>query len=793
MELTGIILTAIVVAAKGARLVLCLLRVRLFPAGRFGIAGQLWSAKGYLAAGSWVLAAAAGRRTSMLADNGTIALLGACGVVGLVILLWLLGVRYIPHTKVGVVEKLWSLAGSLREGRIIAAAGEAGFQARILRGGLHFFYFPWQYRIHKQPLVVVSEGRIGYVYARDGRPLPPTQTLGSVVACNNFQDAAAFLAGGGQRGRQRAILREGVYAVNLAQFVVITDCQLYGGPIRDGDAARFVNWQGELREIDGFCPVVVGGAAPAEAEPAEEPEQQALKLTRSDTIGIVTVHDGPPIESGEIIAPEVHPAERLDHSYFQDPEAFLALGGRRGKQLQVLTDGTFFINRWFATVEVRSKTLIPIGYVGVVVSYYGRRGEDLTGEAFRYGEQVDPHQRGVWKRALPPGKYPLNPYALKVELVPTVNFVLRWVTGMTEQHQYDKDLTSIELITADGYEPILPLSLVLHIDYQKAPSVVQRFGDVKRLISQTLDPIISAYFRDVAQTTQMLDLLTRREEIQQRGTAELGRRFQDYDINCVAVLIGRPESRGKDPQGEDPIERLFDQLRQRRLAREQVLTYQQQEEAAMKLRELNDARAAAEKQTELTQTRVDIDISGNRGEAQLAEAQRLAKRDVARAEGEARAKELLGKGEAARIGQVGLSQAAVFLQKIRAFSDPRLFALNEVSGKLANSRQPLVPQRLLFMGGGDGAGDPSAANLFGKLLALLIAQQGGLDLRGGPADTEDLETYTRTLRQQLARPAEPLGAETEAPAGAGTGAATGPTARPAASARNRKSRGEADG
>jgi uncharacterized membrane protein YqiK len=151
------------------------------------------------------------------------------------------------------------------------------------------------------------------------------------------------------------------------------------------------------------------------------------------------------------------PNER-DHQYFQDPETFLALGGRRGKQLQVLTDGTFFLNRWFATVELVSKTLIPIGYVGVVVSYYGNEGRDLTGTAFRYGEQVDPGQRGVWKKALPPGKYPLNPYAVRVELVPTVNFVLRWITGQTEAHQYDKDLTSIELITADGYEPTLPSS-----------------------------------------------------------------------------------------------------------------------------------------------------------------------------------------------------------------------------------------------------------------------------------------------------------------------------------------------
>ena len=82
----------------------------------------------------------------------------------------------------------------------------------------------------------------------------------------------------------------------------------------------------------------------------------------------------------------------------------------------MLTDGTYFVNRWFATVEKHPKTVIPIGFVGVVVSYHGESGEDVTGERFRYGEQVEQGGRGVWKLALPPGKYALNPYALKVEL-----------------------------------------------------------------------------------------------------------------------------------------------------------------------------------------------------------------------------------------------------------------------------------------------------------------------------------------------------------------------------------------
>jgi uncharacterized membrane protein YqiK len=658
--------------------------------------------------------------------------------IGVLLLLWLFGVRYVPHDRVGVVEKLWSLGGSLGGGRLVALAGEAGFQAAVLRGGVHLFFFPWQYRVHKVPLVVVSEGKIAYVYARDGRPLPPTQTLGRTVACNHFQDAAAFLTSGGQRGRQRAFLREGVFALNLALFVVITEDGVLSGPVHEA-AARYADWHRQLQAISGFSPVVIGHGGRTHA--AKDGEREDTGLASHDTIGVVTVHDGPPIDPSEIIAPEVRPRGERDHGYFQDCEAFLELGGRRGKQLQALTDGTFFVNRWFATVETAPKTVIPIGYVGVVVAYYGGHGQDLTGASFRYGEQVEAGERGVWKRALPPGKYPLNPFAQRVELVPTVNFVLRWITGQAEAHQYDKDLTSLDLITADGYEPVLPLSLVLHIDYEKAPSVIQRFGDVRRLISQTLDPILSAYFRDVAQSSSMLDLLTQREEIQRKATEELGRRFRDYDITCVAVLIGRPESKLKEPEQEDPIETLFDQLRLRRLAEEQKHTFAKQEEAAVQLKELNDAQAAASKQTELTQTRVDVEIAGNRGAAQLAEAERLAERDVARAEGESRSQELLGRGEGARAAQVGLAEAGVTLQKVRAYGEPRLFALSQVADRFAKSAQPIVPERLLVMGGGaDGAGaGTGTSNVLGQLVALLLAERAGVGFATDAAALAELE------------------------------------------------------
>src|SRR6266478_1258365 len=155
--------------------------------------------------------------------------------LGVVLLCELIGLRYIPNSRVGIVEKLWSAKGSVEDGRIIALSDEAGYQADLLRGGFHFGLWRWQYRIHKVALVTVPQGKMGYVYARDGQPLQPSQTLGRVVPCNYFQDARAFLigsetAGRGQRGRQRIILREGVYAINPALFVVISEDAVYRMP-----------------------------------------------------------------------------------------------------------------------------------------------------------------------------------------------------------------------------------------------------------------------------------------------------------------------------------------------------------------------------------------------------------------------------------------------------------------------------------------------------------------------------------------------------------------------------------
>ena len=236
-----------------------------------------------------------------------------------------------------------------------------------------------------------------------------------------------------------------------------------------------------------------------------------------DTIGIVTVQDGPSLPPGEIIAPSVGndaddaelpqqlPGPRGVPARRRPPRPAVRPADRRHLLHQPLVR-----HRRDDSQDRRADRLRRRGRQLL----RPRRPRHCPATSFRHGERVAEGERGVWERPLGPGKYPFNTYAGSIILVPTTNFVLHWITGKTEAHRYDESLRSIDLVTKDAYEPMLPLSVVVHIDYQKAPGVIQRFGDVKKLITQTLDPMLSAYFRDVAHKKTMLELLHQRDVIQ---------------------------------------------------------------------------------------------------------------------------------------------------------------------------------------------------------------------------------------------------------------------------------------
>ena len=113
-----------------------------------------------------------------------------------------------------------------------------------------------------------------------------------------------------------------------------------------------------------------------------------------------------------------------------------------GLQEQILLSGTWNLNPWFVQVEQVPMVQIPIGYVGVVISFVGAAHEDVSGVEFKHGDLVNTGHKGVWVTPLYPGKHPINTRIMKVELVPTTNIVLNWASR-TEAHHYDEKLSSI--------------------------------------------------------------------------------------------------------------------------------------------------------------------------------------------------------------------------------------------------------------------------------------------------------------------------------------------------------------
>ena len=82
----------------------------------------------------------------------------------------------------------------------------------------------------------------------------------------------------------------------------------------------------------------------------------------------------------------------------------------------MLLSGSWNLNPWFVRVDLIPMTEIPIGYVGVVVSYVGHEHLDVSGDAFTHGDLVARGHKGVWVEPLLPGKHPLNTRVMKVEL-----------------------------------------------------------------------------------------------------------------------------------------------------------------------------------------------------------------------------------------------------------------------------------------------------------------------------------------------------------------------------------------
>src|ERR1041384_5745144 len=269
-------------------------------------------------------------------------------------------------------------------GRVVATEGEVGIHADVLKPGLHLIKWPFEKVIRKFPLIEIGADEMGIIEAIDGEPMPP----GGIFAAdraqnahNNFQDPIAFIKQGGVKGIQLRTLPPGLWPIHPYLFRV--------------SVAK-------------------------------------ATLVPQGKVGVITAADGDPLDPGRPLG-----KASLAHRNFQDAEQFIASGGQKGPQVDILTPGVYRILTQSTSFEGSNEakpgifnvrlfdaTVINENQVGLVEALDGAPlnprdyvAQPISGhDNFQDGHEFigKGGQRGPQKDILLPGTYYINPLLFKV-------------------------------------------------------------------------------------------------------------------------------------------------------------------------------------------------------------------------------------------------------------------------------------------------------------------------------------------------------------------------------------------
>lgn len=285
--------------------------------------------------------------------------------------------------EIAIKERRY-IGAKMPPGRVVATEGEVGIQADVLKPGLHLIKFPFERVVRKVPLIEIGPDELGVIEAVDGEPMPPGRIFApdrAQNAHNNFQDPIAFIKQGGVKGIQLRTLPPGLWPIHPYLFRVSV-------------AKATVVPQGK--------------------------------------VGVITAADGDPLDPGRLLGKAI-----TNHRNFQDGEQFIAAGGQKGPQVDILTPGVYRIltqsgaiessteiKPGLFTVRLFDATVINENGIGLVEALDGAPlnprdyvAESMPGhDNFQDGHEFIGRggQRGPQKDILLPGTYYINPLLFKV-------------------------------------------------------------------------------------------------------------------------------------------------------------------------------------------------------------------------------------------------------------------------------------------------------------------------------------------------------------------------------------------
>ena len=434
-------------------------------------------------------------------------------------------------------------------------------------------------------------------------------------------------------------------------------------------------------------------------------EMQDATIVPANKVGLITALDGDPLPEDEYVAKSV-----TGHNDFQNASKFLASGGQRGPQYDVLKPGTYYINPLIFKVELDAAAIVERGQVAVVVSNVGEEpvevknaiaeaasAENAAPGTIAYKEiekrlnigieryVVPKGYRGIQQEVAGPGFYYLNRRAYIVYIVDTTNITIDWDNA--ESTRFDP----LKVISRDGFEISVSVKVVIRIRPDQAPYMVAKIGSIENLILHVIHPMIDSSFRNQASSTSAMNFMQDRQEEQRKAEERAKAELEKYHVECVSVLICQINL----PQ------ELMDTQTKKIIAQQQQAMYQDMQKAEQTRIATEKTRAEADQQKNLVEAEIGVKIAEQNKQKAIRFAEGESESIRLRAVGEALGIKAKGDAEGSKILAIGESTAKAYELQNKAVGQQGVTAI-EIAKQIASGNVKVTPDFLVQ--GGENLG-----------------------------------------------------------------------------------------
>jgi regulator of protease activity HflC (stomatin/prohibitin superfamily) len=251
----------------------------------------------------------------------------------------------------------------------------------------------------------------------------------------------------------------------------------------------------------------------------------------------------------------------------------LADPGQKGIQRQVLMPGRYPYNWYAEKIETHEMVTVPAGYQGVVTLLAGRTPKDPNVSLVGEGE------RGVQKKTIGPGTWPINPYETRVSLVDC----------RSKRFNLGQD-AEMDFLSADGFPVTLDGAIEFRVIPERAAEVFVLYNEDHNgdnIDEEIISKIITPESRSICRiggsklTGGQFISGNDRELFQQNLDKTLRANCRKQGVEILAVAITSIQ----------PPEAIAQPVQQREVAKQQLEQYQQEKlqknaEALAKVQEL---------------------------------------------------------------------------------------------------------------------------------------------------------------------------------------------------------------